>query len=182
MNEVWKPVVGLEGRYEVSNLGNIRSVDICVPQRNGHVGIKKGMAVKSHINNSGYLRFSASTGKKHYVTKLVHRCVAEAFIPNPSNFSEVNHLNENKLDNRAENLCWVTHRENIQYGSCIKKITNSQRHTPVIATNLKTGEVIRFESTKEAGRNGFSQACVWRCLKGITPQTKGWKFEYQKDN
>ena len=182
MNEIWKPIVGLEGRYEVSNLGNIRSVDICISQRNGYKRILKGREIKTFINNSGYLKFTACTGARHYVTKLVHRAVAEAFLPNPnpSLLVEVNHINEDKLDNRVDNLSWITHFDNIKYCSCIEKITNSQKRTPLIATNLITGEVRYFESTKEAGRNGFSLSCIWKCCRGMTSQTKGWKFEYAK--
>lgn len=182
MSEIWKPIVGLEGRYEVSNFGNIRSVDLCVQQRNGGSKIIKGRKIRTHINNSGYLRFSACTGKRHYINKLVHRAVAEAFIPNPnpSILVEVNHINEDKLDNRVENLSWITHIENIRYGSCVEKIIRNQKRTPLIATNLITGEVRYFESTRDAGRNGFSLPCIWKCIKGKSQQTKGWRFEYDK--
>lgn len=145
------------------------------------LGLLEVKRKKTNINNSGYLRFSACIGNRRYVTKLVHRAVAEAFIENenPSILVEVNHLNENKLDNRVENLRWVTHIENIMYGSCVEKIKNGQNRKKLIATNIGNGEVRHFNSIRDAGRNGFSLSSVWKCCKGIIPHTKGWRIEYE---
>ena len=102
LKELWKPVKNFEGLYEVSSLGRVRNA--------------KGKILKTYINNSNYECIKLSRNNK-YTHKTVHRLVAEAFIPNPdpSKFIEVNHKNENKIDNKAENLEWVTSSENKQH-------------------------------------------------------------------
>ena len=111
--EIWKEVKGFEGFYEVSNLGNVRSCERVVS-----FGVQK-RTVKSEIiyqnpKGGNYLTVNFSANNKQY-RKYVHRLVAEAFIPNPENKAEVNHINEKHKDNRAENLEWVSRQENIVY-------------------------------------------------------------------
>ena len=98
MNEIWKPVKGFELLYEVSNLGNIRTL--------------KGVYFSPFINNKGYkcVRFQVNCKVTNF---LVHRLVAEHFITNINNLPEVDHLDSNPLNCIAENLEWVTHKENM---------------------------------------------------------------------
>lgn len=110
--EHWKDIKGYEGLYQVSDLGNFRSVD-----RISHGRRLKGLNRKVTVNKrTGYCY--ASLCKDGIVKNcLVHRLVAEAFIDNPENKATVNHINENKQDNRAVNLEWMSLNENLHYGS-----------------------------------------------------------------
>lgn len=107
MEEIWKNIEGYEG-YQVSNLGRVRSLDRI--DSNNHP--LKGVVLKPHISNSGYLLVGLYKQQKRD-GKLVHRLVAEAFIPNYDNKPEIDHINTVKTDNRVENLRWATQKENI---------------------------------------------------------------------
>ena len=118
--EIWKPVIGYEGLYEVSSLGRVRSLDRI--DSNNHP--LKGVILKPYISNSGYLLVGLYKQQKRD-RKLLHRLVAEAFIPNPENKSEIDHINTIKTDNTVflnedgsvnyekTNLRWTTRKENI---------------------------------------------------------------------
>lgn len=102
MKEIWKDIPGYNGRYQVSDIGRIKSI------RNGNERILSGSLVK----RTGYISFSLC--KDGEIKKFsAHRIVAEAFIPNVDNKPEVDHINTIRHDNRAENLRWVTRKENI---------------------------------------------------------------------
>jgi len=107
MQEIWKDIAGAEGFYETSNLGKVRSKDRIVIGRR-YVG-KELAAI---ITNNGYVRAGLS-GKGG--VQYVHRLVAQAFLPNPSGFTQVNHINGDKTDNRAVNLEWCNNGQNQQH-------------------------------------------------------------------
>lgn len=109
MEEIWKEVVGYDG-YMVSNIGNVKSLNY---RRTG-----KERMMKIRLGKRGYLRvglLNKETGKQDTLT--IHRLVAMAFIPNPDNLPQVNHIDENKLNNNVENLEWMTQAQNINYGN-----------------------------------------------------------------
>lgn len=108
MKEIWKDVVGYEGLYKVSNLGNVFSI----PRQGTHS--KEKYFLKKNKDRKGYLHVTLFKKCKSFNTG-VHRLVAEAFIPNPKNKPQVNHIDGNKENNCVNNLEWVTNQENIDH-------------------------------------------------------------------
>ena len=120
MEEVWKPVNGFEGWYEVSNYGRVRSVDRIISQysRYGHNINRtiKGKLITPIDNGNGYLIVGLRKNQVR-VNHYVHRLVAEAFIENPNGFPVVNHLDFNKSNNIFSNLEWTSHLNNVRYSA-----------------------------------------------------------------
>ena len=114
--EIWKDIAGYEGLYQVSNLGRVKSLPRehkCYADRQY---VTKERILIAHPNSKGYLRVQLKKDGK--VEQLfLHRLVAEAFIPNPSNKGEVNHIDNVPTNNNAENLEWTTHKENMEWSS-----------------------------------------------------------------
>jgi hypothetical protein len=152
MEEIWKDVKGYEGLYQISNLGSIKSLSRCktsIDRYNNYytyeTRVKK---LKPSINSKGYFNISLVKycKKKSF---SVHRLVAEAFLPNLENKTQVNHVNGIKTDNRLENLEWNTALENTRHahriGLCKKGITHHQSKQLIC---IKTG--IIYESIRDA--------------------------------
>lgn len=167
MEEIWKDVEGYEGLYQVSNLGNVRSLNY------NHRGIVKNLRLSEM--GRGYLLVELSAGGKGR-TFLVHRLVASAFIPNPNNHPEVNHKDENKHHNNVNNLEWCTRAYNDAYG------TGRVRHAKLISKpveQMKDGVVVkRWLSATEASRCGYSRTRVSECCNGRQQTHKGYEWRY----
>lgn len=134
MQEIWKDVKGYEGLYQVSNLGNVKSLDHI--RRNGtNKYMQKGKILKPQkANGYCYVRLSKKGKTKQY---LVHKLVANAFIKRNYKYKEINHINEIKSDNRADNLEWCTHLYNINYGTRNQRVSISAKETKSLLKRKK---------------------------------------------
>lgn len=188
IGEQWKPVLGFEEYYLVSNFGRVWSIrsECCIK-------LKK---------NQGYLRATLSVNglRKDYA---VHRLVALAFIPNPENKPTVNHLNENKQDNRVFNLAWATMHEQNVYGTRIERVkastdwkgrkidysTVAAKHNyfsiskvqmkPVLQLDMNGSLISRYDGINVAARAvGVSAGGICSCLKGNRKSCGGYKWKY----
>lgn len=168
IREIWKPVVGWEDCYMVSSLGRVKSVDRYVNHRKeGCYQFIKGKIRKTKYNNGGYEMVSLQKNGKDK-TYLVHRLVAQAFIPNPDNLPEVNHKDENTKNNRLENLEWCDRIYNLHYGTAMQRRAEKES-VPIIQFTLD-GELIRKWDSMQAvmkelgiNRGNISNACSGRC-------------------
>lgn len=144
MPEEWRPVVGYEGLYEVSNLGRVKSL------KRARVHIMTGT-----VNRDGYRLVLLSDGHKT-LGKSVHRLVAQAFIPNPHNYTVVNHIDGDKLNNNVKNLEWCTHSENTLHSMYIL----GGNASCVRIKCVETGEIFNSISAaaRATGRNRKSIA------------------------
>jgi hypothetical protein len=133
--EIWKPVPGFEGHYEVSNQGRVRSHDFMRPIRNGGLQPCRGRIIKQFVGSHGYPAVTLNKDGIQLRGRLVHRLVALAFIPNPEQKKQVNHKDGNRLNPVASNLEWVTPSENSIHSAnilktCIPpKILGSKHHS-----------------------------------------------------
>lgn len=102
--EIWKAIEGFED-YAISTFGNVKRI---TPKQHTHIN----KIIKPYINNCGYYVVVLSQDKKKFI-KLIHRLVAKAFIENPNNLTDVDHIDNNKLNNNVINLQWLSHRDNM---------------------------------------------------------------------
>jgi len=180
MKENWKDIVGFEGKYQVSNMGRVRSLPHWVNSGAGGRMIK-GRILKPNIHN-GKSYTSIEIGKGNW--RLVHRLVAEAFIPNPYNKPQVNHIDGNKNNPHADNLEWVTGGENMRhaYNVGLQKTIYGAEHPyawkKIKAIN-KDGTEHIFKSIKFCCQElGMRYNSVRRVLCGKRLHYHGYKFEY----
>lgn len=113
MNKEWKPIPNFEGWYEVSNFGEVRSVDREVNYKSSGKSFRRGMVLRPKIGKHGYKEVILVINSKRHCYR-VHKLVAMAFLPNPNNYSCINHIDENKLNNKVDNLEWCTQKYNTE--------------------------------------------------------------------
>lgn len=191
MEEIWKDISGYEGLYEVSNLGRVRSIPRkLLVSRNGTV---YEVPYRSHIlmpqrSNHGYrgvwlYKKDEKSNRRKGTFILIHRLVAEAFCEKEPGDCEVNHINECKVDNRACNLEWCTHKENSSYGTRGEKIskanTNGKQSKPVVQLTLNGKFVAYYPSLAEIKRQtGFNHKNICNLLHGHGNTAYGYKWQY----
>ena len=157
MQEIWKPIDGYE-MYQVSNLGRVRRI------------FKHSVYYMKPHEIKGYLRVSLCKNSKQKWF-MIHRLVAQAFIPNPTNLPFINHKDENPHNNVVDNIEWCTRLYNINYGT-----RTARTSKPVIAEN--DVETLRFPSINEAMRQGYNSGLICACCKGRITKYKGYKWRY----
>ena len=173
MTEIWLPIEGYENLYEVSNLGRVRRLESVV---NGKAGSKRKVPEKilkpgTHRNGYLFVTLSKNGIRRHF---LLHRLVATAFIPNPNNLPQVNHLSEDKLNNTVENLEWCTAKENNNYGTRTKR-ASEKLQKPVLCVELNQ----IFPSLTDAARQlRLSVGNLGSVLTGYSKTAGGYHFEY----
>ena len=148
MEEIWKPVKGFEGYYEVSDLGRVRSIDrVVVDTVRNCERLLKGKILIQRDNGNGYK--GVQFCKEHKLcNKYVHRLVAEAFIPNKDNLPQVNHKDEDKSNNRVDNLEWCSQLYNNIYGSRMERQVNTRKLKNEHPELFKTEEKVKVERKK----------------------------------
>lgn len=172
MSELWKDIEGYEGRYQVSNMGRVRSM-----KRYSEDGklLTKGIVLKERAIPSGYL--SVNIRNK---TLYIHRAVAMAFVPGYFDGAEVNHKDENRQNNRYDNLEWVSHKDNLNYGSHNRKMREKKTMLygcPVDQYSLDGNFIASYPSIRAAARSiGAYQKDIKRTFD--TQYTvKGYRFK-----
>lgn len=166
---MWKPIKGYEGRYEVSDDGQVRSMTRAEHLSDGRARTRKGRQLVLMTKRTGYQCVNLYKDG-HMKTHLVHRLVADTFIPNPEQKPEVNHINGDKHDNRAVNLEWVTESENIRHA---------------FRTNLKSGngrggklsseQIRQIRTCPDSQRIIAERYGISRSMVGLIKQRKAYK-------
>lgn len=177
MEEVWKNIKGFEGSYQVSNYGNVRGIDRIL--KDGRFW--KGRTLKPGSNGKGYLYVHFNLNGKNY---LIHRLVAEAFLPNPNNYPEVNHIDEDKSNNKVDNLEWCDHKYNNNYGSRNKRMLetrnrNGKNFKPVLQYT-KDGIFIKYYKSIISAfeETGIGSPDITNCAKGNRKSAGGFIWKY----
>lgn len=178
VGDVWGDVIGYEGKYQVNTKGEIRSLN--------YGRMNKICLLKPYLGNRGYLSVVLSKDNKTKI-KMVHKLVAEAFIPNEDSKPFIDHINNIKTDNRVENLRWVTHKENMRNPLTRKRFSESAKKRPISENALKNWQRRiyckelnkTFDSITQASKElNIPIACICRVCSGNRPHTRGYHFEY----
>ena len=156
MTEIWRDIKDYEGFYQVSNLGRIKSLDRVVINVNGKKSLYKGKVLSIHYDKNGYVKVCLNKNNKRRKFS-VHRLVAEAFIPNPNNYPEVNHIDEVKTNNKVSNLEWCTSEYNKSYGTRAERSYQTNLKNNSYNKNLEkareSNKAKGYEKQKEVIRN-----------------------------
>ena len=171
--EIWKPIEDYEGLYEVSSLGNVKSLK-------GHSNFEREKLLAKHYNDRDGQRYYCVTlydrngGRK---TVKVHRLVAKAFIPNPNKLELINHKDENTLNNSVDNLEWCSRQYNICYRDAQLKGARKRQKKVIFKKDEKI--LFTFESVLDAGKHfGIKPQNIARAARGVRKTFHGMVVQY----
>lgn len=189
--EIWKDIPGYVGQYQVSNLGNVKSLERQVKDHLGITRTIKPCILKQRNSHKGYRVVSLTQNAKDK-NFLVHRLVGMAFIENPENKPQINHIDGNKQNNCVENLEWCTNSENQKhaYKLGLNKVgKRSDKHKcPVLQIDILTNQIIaEYPSIVDASRKmGRKQSNIGSCCKSKYGRKTAfgykWRFKKEVDN
>ena len=172
--EIWKPVVGYEGLYEVSNLGKVKAIK-------WHRG-EEEKEMRPYTTYKGYLRLRLTKNGKGKQFQI-HRLVAEAFIPNPENKPYIDHINTDRTDNRVENLRWVTNKENCNNPISKQNYSKSNKGktaVPILQFDKNMNFIKKWESMTDAETSlGIKSRLSEYCSEKYGRKTAGgfiWRY------
>ena len=178
-NEVWKPIKNYENLYDISNYGRVkRKIFI-----NRMTILNKEKILKCVSTTGNYLLIGLYKNGK-CKTRLVHRLVAETFLNNENNYQEINHIDENKHNNRIDNLEWCNKRYNLNYGTRNERISASKRNKPrtkfekVVQYDLKGNFIKEYENLCIAEKETEIRH-IRECCDNKRKTTKGYIFKYK---
>lgn len=179
MKEIWKSIKNLEGMYEVSNNGEVRSKDRIV-YNNGGYCLRKGKILKKHKKRHNYL-WVCIRGKSY----SVHRLVANAFLPNRENKPFINHIDGNQQNNNVNNLEWVTQSENMLHAYKIglqkKRLGKDNKCSkPINQYDLKNNLIKEWDCINDVERElGIKDISISRCCRRLQKTAGGYIWKYR---
>lgn len=184
--ENWKDIIGYEGIYQISCNGLLRSLDRIILRKNKIPVHFKGQLLKASVCKNGYLVVSLwKNGEGN--SRYIHRLVAETFIPNPSNLTEINHKDEVKTNNNVTNLEWCNKKYNNNYATRNKRLSqsliNNKKTSKKIAQYSKDNKLLKiWSSCREIERVlRIPNTSVWRVCNGIRKSSHGFLWRYYND-
>ena len=168
--EEWKDIKGYEGKYQVSNIGNVKSLNY------NHTHKEKILKLGKADSFFKYCTVDLFKDGKHN-RHFVHRLVAQEFIPNPNNLPQVNHKDGNKLNNKVTNLEWITQSENVKHAYETNLIKHKRK--AVNQYDLNGRFIKKWNGVREIQRIlGYSSGALCDCCKGRQKTAYGYKWEY----
>lgn len=189
VEEIWKDIEGYECKYQVSNLGRIKSLNY---NREKQIKI-----LKPHIDCGGYLRVGLRKEGKEKIYKM-HRLVAQAFLPNPNNYPQINHKDEDKTNNCVSNLEWCTPKYNSNYGTRNERLKgklivnnyksmlgkfgkDNPNSKPINQYDLEGNFIREWDSTMDVKRElGYCQSSINSCVNGKLKTSYGYIWKYKE--
>ena len=173
MDEIWKNIEGKEGKFQVSNKGRVKSVERTVIRSNGSPNhVKEKILKPQQYDKYGHLQTDLGKYGEHDCHKI-HQLVAQAFIPNPNNYTIVHHIDDNPSNNCVENLVWMSDEEH-------RRLHADEQSKMVYQYDINTLELLRvWEGTNEINRElGFDRSSISKCCRGVYKQIYGHIWSY----
>lgn len=188
--EVWKDIEGFDGVYIISSIGRVASPPRYIKTLDGGYKTLYGKMCSMNITNSGYFIVKLWKGNEEF-RPYVHKLVAKAFIDNPNDYQCIDHIDTNRLNNRAENLRWCTHSMN-----SLNPITRERRHLsharnpktqrwiikPVVRINMfDPNDIKYYESVSATSEDGCNPSSISAVCRGNRKSYLGYYWYYQVD-